>query len=163
MEAKKQNTSLAERIVAAARAELGVREQGHNQGPDVRRFWSAVSGGAWFYGNNSAWCAAFVSYCVRCASLDAAPEVSRRFRFASVRAMLHSCERYATRMTPATARAGDIVIYLPWLSHCGIVEARTGNGLFTIEGNTNAKGGREGNGVWRKHRPDETIGSVWRL
>ena len=60
---------------------------------------------------------------------------------------------------------GDIVTYLPRLSHIGIVaDDYTGNHLVgTIEGNTNAAGGREGDGVWPKVRALSFCGSFIRV
>jgi hypothetical protein len=43
------------------------------------------------------------------------------------------------------------------IAHVGIVEKRFGSWLYTIEGNTNITGSREGDGVYRKMRKIKTI------
>ena len=53
-------------------------------------------------------------------------------------------------------------IYFPKLKrvgHCGIVESIRDDWITTIEGNTNAAGSREGDGVYRKVRKKATIHS----
>lgn len=53
--------------------------------------------------------------------------------------------RASTAKDAAAARAGG------WVKgHCGIVVAVDAVGFHTVEGNTNAAGSREGDGVWRK-------------
>jgi hypothetical protein len=58
---------------------------------------------------------------------------------------------------------GDIVSFLPKLSHIGIVTGTDGNDVLTIEGNTNSAGSREGDRVARKRRPLGFCGTFIRL
>lgn len=61
--------------------------------------------------------------------------------------------------------AGDIVTFLPQLSHIGIVaKDYDGKGIVhTIEGNTNQSGSREGDGVYRKARILHDCGTFIRI
>jgi len=43
------------------------------------------------------------------------------------------------------------------VGHCGILERQQGDFWQIIEGNTNVKGSREGDGVWRKMRHKRAI------
>lgn len=46
------------------------------------------------------------------------------------------------------------------LGHIGIIEYEDANNYYTIEGNTNGAGSREGDGVYRKIRPKKTVAAL---
>jgi len=48
------------------------------------------------------------------------------------------------------------------IGHVGFVESKTNGGFITVEGNTNGKGEREGDGVHRKKRLDWEIFTLCR-
>ena len=50
--------------------------------------------------------------------------------------------------------------HLGRLGHIGIVTGFDGKNIYTIEGNTNAAGSREGQGVYRKIRPLKTVAAM---
>ncbi|SEH14590.1 CHAP domain-containing protein [Thermoleophilum album] len=117
------------RMLALARAELGVREAppGSNDGPRIALYRSAVPGGP-----VGPWCAYFVSWLARQAG---APLGDRGQGFASVDA-LWSWARAAGRTygPEEVPRPGDLVV---WDEHIGIVERVLPDGrIQTIEGNT---------------------------
>lgn len=65
-----------------------------------------------------------------------------------------------------TIASGDIfAIYFPdknRIAHAGFIDQWDGTWLITVEGNTNVSGGREGDGVYRKRRPVNSIYQVAR-
>lgn len=162
-------------IADVAREYVGLRETSNNRGPHLETFWKATNypGGD---DNREPWCSAFVTYCVvegdrrspllKLRKPPFFPAVSQWlpwskdpqtgcvvFTAADVRARL---------FTPA---AGDIVVFLPKLSHVGIVSADyNGSGVVnTVEGNTNEAGAREGDGVWGKARALDFCGTFIRV
>ena len=161
---------LPERLLAFAREEVGVREEGPNTGDRVVWYQSATNqaSGEW------PWCAAFVARVLATALSDPANERGfatitadlDRWRCRSARA--YDWERWAAERglqildENAPLRPGDIVTFD--FSHIGIVEAESGpHRVITIEGNTNADGSREGDGVYRKNRKRSLIRKVIRL
>lgn len=159
-------------IADVARRFIGVHEESENWSPEIARFWSATSipdGALQKY----PWCAAFV-----CAVLKIADEESKEIGLSKPATMPNVSGFVpwakgvgAEVITPndlsgtISPRVGDIVDYLPHLSHIGIVadfDAAT-NRVITIEGNTNAAGGREGVEVAVKYRPLEFCGHFIRV
>lgn len=80
---------------------------------------------------------------------------------------------YPTRQTTGKPVAigrqpdtGDVFgIYFPdkkRIAHAGFIDQWDGSWLITVEGNTNVSGGREGDGVYRKRRPIQSIYQVAR-
>ena len=101
------------------------------------------------------WCAAFVTYCHRIHALPfpaKAPAWSPSW-FPS------------SRIIPSShALPGDVFgIYYPALkriAHVGFIDEsyhNSGNFVITVEGNTNASGSRDGDGVHRKRRSKKQI------
>lgn len=162
-------------IARVAARYLGTREESRNRGPHLEEFWKATSypdGAA----NREPWCSAFVSFCVQQADKESS-ELRLRVppTFPAVAQWLPWAKRPETGcviFTPNDVRLekylpepGDIVVYLPRLSHVGIVEAYfAGAGVVaTIEGNTNEAGSREGDGVYRKNRELSFCGTFIRV
>jgi hypothetical protein len=170
---KTQITKVALALVSTATAEAdkGVRETGKNAGVDVEKYLKCV---ALVKGNP--WCAAFVSWCVMTSRGAAKPPKwcsgSAVSLFQMARAQKAVC------VTPADAdfktkvkagwiwsRAKDATAAAAarkgvWCQgHTGIVVKVDDVGFHTVEGNTNAAGSREGDGVYRKlHKwSDEAI------
>lgn len=157
---------MAERIVAAAVGEVGVTEQGgNNRGERIVAYQSAT----WLEPSPWPWCAAFVCWCVvEALKGHQAPADFNRPRTAGA----WDFERWAREdggdfvelVKPADEpKAGDICVFT--FSHIGIVEKTGwhGGAAMTIEGNTNAAGSREGDGVYRKRRPAGKIRSLIRF
>lgn len=155
------NGSFAKQLAATARGEVGNREIGKNGGAAVRKYQRAT----WLATGEWPWCAAFVCWCVR-EALEKHPLAIQRPRTAGA----WDFERWARKegaelIKPATSkvREGDILVYT--FSHIGIaVGDEQSNGEFnTVEGNTNAAGSREGDGVYMKIRRKDQIRSIIRL
>ena len=161
-------------IADVAREYLGLRETSTNRGPHFEEFWNATT-----YPEGSAdrqpWCSAFATFCVREADRRS-PLLQLRLppKFPAVAQWLPWSRqpetgclvfRPSSSISPA---AGDIVEYLTGpgkLSHIGIVAKDYDHSgyLDTIEGNTNAAGSREGDGVFAKRRALTFAGSFIRV
>lgn len=137
-----------ERVLAAARALLGVREipRGSNRGPAIEAMLRLTG-----LGPGEPWCAAYVAWVGQAALSEAWPLP-----------LTASCERLhraAEGRGWLTERpeAGDVfLLWFPRLgrfAHTGFVEllARDG-GTQTIEGNTNGGGSRDGWGCFARAR-----------
>lgn len=145
--------TLAEKIVAIAKAEVGVEEiDGTNCGPRVNEYKATTNlppTEPW------PWCAAFVDWVVLQAMKGGTYTFSR-----PTTAGAWDLERWSlaqdnstqTRRSPDDdIRAGDIVIFK--FSHVGIAIASAhGATVETVEGNTDSSGSREGGGVFHKVR-----------
>lgn len=157
-------TEAALALVAAATAEAdkGVREVGKNAGPDVEKYQKCVG-----LGKGNPWCAAFVSWCHMTSKGWTKPA---KWCSGSAVSLYQAAKgKGAVCVTPADAdfkskvkpgmvwsRAQDATAAAAarkgaWCQgHTGIVVKVDGIGWHTIEGNTNAAGSREGDGVYRK-------------
>ena len=155
--------ALALIATATAEANKGVREVGKNAGPDVEKYLHCVG-----MTKGSPWCAAFVSWCVMTSRGLAKPPKWCSGSAVSLFQMSRNSKtcvyvvptemEYQAKVKPgyiwsraqdataaAAARKGS------WCQgHTGIVVAVDATGFHTIEGNTNAAGSREGDGVYRK-------------
>ena len=155
--------ALALIATATAEANKGVREVGKNAGPDVEKYLHSLG-----MSKGSPWCAAFVSWCVMTSRGLAKPpkwcsgsavslyQVARNSKTcisvtpvdADYKAKVkpgYIWSRAQDGAAAAAARKGQ------WCQgHTGIVVAVDAIGFHTIEGNTNAAGSREGDGVYRK-------------
>lgn len=157
---------LRQRLIEIALKEVGVREMGTtNTGKRVVQYQAATDLG----GTGWPWCAAFVCWCVREWIKD--DEVRAAL---GIPADEHAADRWRPRTAAAYgfhewARAhgllvmddshqhvlhtGDLVTFD--FSHIGIVKDDMADMIFTIEGNTDGGGGRDGGGVWEKTRRRE--------
>lgn len=131
-------------ILNIARSQLGVREAtGHNDGPAVERY-LAYTG----HKKGAPWCAAFVSWVFGQAGYGQPRTAWSPALFPKARQV---------------AEPGPAVVFGIYfadkgrIAHAGLVEKQRGHWLYTIEGNTNLAGSREGDGVYRKIRHRRTI------
>ena len=142
-------------IIARARGEIGVVETSTNQGPGIAKYWAATTYTSG-YSARAPWCAAFVSWCVQAAGIfseNDRPKSAAAYRGGGYEAWARSKSNICTlSISPRSIRTGDIVIFS--FSHIGIATSDSdASGKFSsIEGNTDAAGSREGNGVWEKRR-----------
>lgn len=157
-------------IIELAKREVGVTEiNGTNCGPRVDQYKAAT----WLNPKKGwPWCAAFVCFIVREALLAARIKETKTFkrpRTAGAYDFENWClDQDNSVMLKKPPRGdiqpGDIVIFRDF-SHIGFaissVDAK-GN-IRTVEGNTDAKGSREGGGVFEKVRPASGIRSRLRF
>ena len=151
--------------VAAAEADAKVREVGGaNKGSRVEEYQRAVS-----LRPGDPWCAAFVAWCMMQSRSSLAPPAwcsgsaittwqkgSRKAGPAAACTPLFNDYRGRIKAGWVWVRAKDSSGAAEarrgnWVQgHCGIVVAVDSSGFHTVEGNTNAAGSRDGDGVYRK-------------
>ena len=134
----------AAQIIAIANKEVGVTElTGHNDGIRVEQYLT-------YTGNykGEAWCASFVSWV-----FGQAGYLSPKTAWSPA---LFPKARLTQNVTPATV-FGIYFANKQRIAHAGLVAAKRGDWITTIEGNTNIAGAREGDGVYRKLRHRRTI------
>ena len=134
-------------MLAAAR--IGEAEVKRNSSPWVDRFLSAVGLNPGF-----PWCAAFVYWTCRTAGVPADLLPSRRQA-----AVVVNWRNWARRegLITTKPRRGDLMFWVNSdgrTGHIGIVTKFENGVAYTIEGNTDEEGSREGDGVFRKERAD---------
>lgn len=132
------------RVVAAAQKEIGTREGTvPNAGKKVSEYLRYVG-----IERPEKWCAAWVSYVFGQAGYEAPKTAWSPALFPAARSVKE-------------AGPGIVLgIYYPSLKrigHCGIVEAVKGDWVYSIEGNTNVQGSRDGDGVYRRVRHVRSI------
>lgn len=132
------------KLVKLAEAELGVQElTGHNDGKRVEEYLAAVG-----LKRGSPWCASFVSWVYQ--------QVGYKLPRTGWSPALFPEERRVKEV-----KSGVVLgVYFPDLKrigHCGLVTSVKGNWVYSVEGNTNREGSREGNGVYRRMRHSRSI------
>lgn len=148
----------AEKVLTAARAELGVKESPANS--------NKVKYNTWYYGQEVSgaaypWCMVFVQWVFDQSGAAALLPV----RTASCGVLMNAAKK-AGQWVTRNFRPGDVVIYdFPGgaaTDHTGIVESVTKTGVIAIEGNTSQNGSQSNGGqVCRKPRPlSQIVGAV---
>ena len=131
-------------LLKIASSQIGIREAtGNNDGPQVEKYLA-------YTGNKKGepWCASFVSWVFGQAGL------------AQPRTGWSPALFPKERVLKKAKTAAVFGVYFPdkqRIAHVGLIERQRGNWHYTIEGNTNLKGSREGDGVYRKLRHSRTI------
>lgn len=151
---------LFQRVMAIAGGEVGVMEQppGSNRGPKVDQYLTSV--GLDPADGSFAWCAAFIYWCFRKASVElGVPNPAVKTAGALDVWRLAGAKGFR-RITPGEAVDRPAVIGPGMIfvlstggghGHVGLIESVQGVVLTTIEGNTNDGGSREGVGVFRRN------------
>jgi hypothetical protein len=140
--------------VATAASQLHVRESGHNDGKDVRKYLRSTG-----LGKGYPWCAAFVSWCHQENNIPN-PGSARVVDWFQANVIWQD---RGLKDRPAVEPGYVMGLYYPHLGrlgHIGIIEYEDKNNYYTIEGNTNQGGSREGDGVYRKIRPKRTVAAL---
>ena len=139
-------------LIPIAMAELWVREEsGKNDGQRVEEYLSTVG-----LKKGDPYCAAFVSWVFEQAGYNL-PRTG------------WSPALFPTSRLVKAAEPGNVFgIYFPAMkriAHCGLVVGSRGDWITTVEGNTNASGGREGGGVYQRlrHKKSIRLFSDWRI
>jgi hypothetical protein len=149
--------NVSDRIVEIARACLGQHETTGNAGfvnPAFEKRMKSVG-----FEPGMAWCALFAELCWTEAFAELhpelLPEIAARFTPAAV-PTLNSFRLSRLFMVGTVPKPGAVVIWRHstsgWQGHAGIVVSAEKDVFVTIEGNTNAAGGREGIEVALKTR-----------
>jgi hypothetical protein len=143
-------------VLETATSQIGVRETQPNRGAEVDEYVASVGldpAGA------RAWCQAFIYWCFQRAAITAGVPnpcvrtagVLDHWHRAPSRALVDARAAFDDR---TLVRPGAIFVidHGGGLGHAGLITGVTGAELQTIEGNTNERGSREGDGVYRKSR-----------
>lgn len=146
-----------EKIVQVASQYVGMHEIGQNAGWDDLRFAAHMAECGWQRGQ--AWCAYFAELVWKEAMPEIWSELDKLFSAGAV-ATWNRFREADGWICDKHPQPGDAVIWQHWYDnqptwkgHAGIVLRVIGpNEIETIEGNTNASGGREGDEVAIKHR-----------
>lgn len=138
-------------------SQVGVREHGYNSGDSVNMYLASVN---LMPGN--AWCAAFVSWVYqRNGILN--PKSGWAPAWFAPQYIVWSSDGLKNQ----TPRPGDVFgIYFnekKRIAHIGFVHRFGEDITITVEGNTNAAGSREGDGVYVKRRPTRQLFYVSRF
>lgn len=134
---------------------IGTKEVSTNRSPEIAKMWDDTS---YEQGdeNREPWCAAFVCHCLHEAARQGWTHAVKKLpRDASVRNFLKWCQgRPGVKLMRTSEKLlpGDVIIFLPKLSHIGILKSVQGERLFVVEGNTDKAGRREGIEVALKDR-----------
>ena len=142
--------TLSEHALAIAVENNGVQEipRGSNSGPDVNAFLKSVG-----LTPGYPWCMAFVYWCVdqACKELDI-PNPLLKTGGALREWNETTCRKLTIR--DSALKAGDIFImsFGKGTGHAGFVQKVAGGLIYTIEGNTNQNGSREGYEVAQRQR-----------
>lgn len=155
--------NLRQRLVEIARRDVGQMETSRNQGPALKKFWPATDYPDGYL-NREPYCAAAVCYWVWEWLKD--PEVLSALKMSAAQAEKWRCKSATAfgwydwakkkglftmgdSMTEVL-HTGDLMIFD--CSHIGIVCDDSGEFVDTVEANTGPGGGRDGDGIFAKHR-----------
>ncbi len=137
--------TISELAVYTAKTQLNLDEDENNFGDAVKRYLSSVN-----INFAASWCMAFVYWCYQ----QTFDELSMPNPLIKTGGVLRQWNEIDKKYKSKTPKVGSIFImdYGKGLGHTGIVERIDGDKLYTIEGNTNDEGSREGYEVCRRER-----------
>lgn len=137
-----RNIIVLNKVVEVAQREIGVQEISENSGLRVDQY------NAYVGLKKVPWCASFVSWCFG------------QVGYAQPRTAWSPSLFPTNRLVKEPLPGMVLGIYFPKLkriAHCGLVEQVKNDLVYTIEGNTNVNGSREGTGVFRRLRHKRSI------
>jgi len=149
-----QVAPVRQQIVDIARSQIGVREVGNNAGPRVEHYQRLVG-----IRKGDAWCMAFTYFCFDSAGVYVVKSGWVPSWFPKAKLVVR--QGYEIQQPLPGDVGGLYYRRLGRYAHGFIIE-KWGNVVLTIEGNTNAQGARDGNGVWRRRRLKSQIPVVSR-
>lgn len=139
-------------------SQIGVREKtGTNDGIEVEKYLKHVG-----LGKGYAWCAAFVSWGYSEANV-VNPKSAWSPAMLPASKVIYQSNHKDKKATPGVGDTFGIWFNnLKRVAHVGFVDEwpTSGSYAFTVEGNTNDAGSREGDGVYRKRRLKSQIYQV---
>lgn len=144
--------SIADKAIEVARTQLGVHEDAGNKntGPQVDEYLKSVG-----LGPGYSWCMAFVYWCYK----QAASQLAVDNPLAKTAGVLDQWNRRRLHFGYVQPTPGDIFImdFGKGLGHTGMVTKVEGIWIYTIEGNSNDEGSREGYEVCERRRSVDKI------
>lgn len=137
-----------------AQKEVGVKEQpiGSNWGPDVQKYLYSVD-----LTSSNPWCMAFIYWTVQ-QYCNQYGYINPLFKTGHVKTEWYKCKSLWVKKGEEV-KAGDIFIIInrDGTGHCGFVVKVVGDTLYTIEGNTNKDGSRNGYMVCERQRSKKSV------
>lgn len=144
--------TLKEQALQQAITQIDKQEipRGSNWGPDVKAYLNSV-------GINfpASWCMAFVYWCFKTAAIEL-NITNTAIKTGGVLAAWNKASKTSKASIPSIGSV-FIMDFGKGLGHTGIVEKFDDEFIYTIEGNTNDTGSREGYEVCRRKRARKTI------
>jgi uncharacterized protein (TIGR02594 family) len=144
--------SLSQKAIEVALTQLGVHEDpgNKNTGPQVNEYLKSVG-----LNPGYSWCMAFVYWCFKQAAVQLAVD-NPMAKTAGVMDQWNRRRLHYGQMHPMP---GDVFImdFGKGLGHTGLVEKADDKYIYTIEGNSNDEGSREGYEVCKRRRTTEKI------
>jgi hypothetical protein len=141
-------------------SQVGIREKQANAGAAVEQYLKYVH-----LSKGNPWCAAFVCWVLGKAGVQNPRTGWSPDLFPASKVIWKRGDDSADPHKPRPGTGDVFGIYFPEkgrIAHAGFVDQWDGTWLVTVEGNTNANGSREGDGVYRKRRMVRTIYRVAR-
>lgn len=143
---------LRDKLVSIAESQDGVREKtGKNDGKEVEQYLKSVN-----LGKGYAWCAAYMAWCHNEAGIDNPKSAWSPDWFKTN--VVYSKNKPVVSFQ---AKPGQVFgLYFETkkrIAHIGMITGEDRLHYYTIEGNTNGSGGREGDGVYRRIRTKKSI------
>ena len=138
-------------------SQVGVKEQGNNNGQAVRQYLKSVG-----LGSGYAWCMALVYWAFSQAAEDLGVKNPLIKTGGVLRQWNEIDPKYKHTSVP---KVGDIFImdFGNGSGHTGMVTAVNGASIATVEGNTNSDGSRNGDGVYERTRIQSSIKGYIRI
>ncbi len=159
-------------IADEAEKMVGLREVTHNEAPWLPKIWAAT----WYKDgmeNHEPYCAAAVCHWIQQADLHStdvnlkhpplSPSCSDLLEWFSKPEQGCMVFKWTNNKGILIPQRGDIVFYMPYFSHVGVVSSVNLTSIISTEANTNQAGSREGDGIWQKERAQSICGTFVRL
>jgi len=149
------NSEIRSAIICVAESQLDVREAtGNNDGKQIKKYLKTTG-----LPEGYPWCAAYVSWCFEQAT-PAGPRSARVVDWFDSN-IIWKKEWGSLNFTVQPATVGALYYAnLGRYGHIVIIIGEDKNNFYTIEGNTNALGSREGQGVYKKVRSKKSIAAL---
>lgn len=139
-------------LISSYTSQIGVRElTGKNDGKQVENYLASVN-----LQKGNPWCAAFLFWNFQQVNLKA-PKSGYSPDWFKTNVVW---TKKSGKPLPKIERGMVFGLYFPNLgrvAHVGFIDGEDKNNFFTVEGNTNMAGSREGDGVYKKMRSKKSI------
>jgi hypothetical protein len=134
-DAQFNNLGQTERMLMFARSQVGVQEipRGSNWGPVIRLYLKAAG-----FTTPQPWCGCFLIWCAWSAHHEL------KYILSASTVQMYARAKKAGRLSRLPKRGRIFVYHDGKVGHCGIIIKVVGAKIWTIEGNTNDEGSREG-------------------
>ncbi len=144
----------SENLITVAESQLGVREAtGNNDGAEIRKYLKSTG-----LPEGYPWCAAFTSYIHNEAGVSS-PHSARVVDWFKQNVVWQKSWGEMVNAKPGMV-GGLYYRRLGRLGHIFLIVGQDKNNFYTIEGNTNIAGSREGDGVYRKIRSKKSVAAL---